>query len=106
MRLLGGLHVGADAAVEQQVRVERQDGLDEALAAHLRRREAEEPLRLRCESHALGGARYDRAARRQDGGVVAVPAERGAIAALPLGEARHRVGIGVEEHVTMVEGGP
>ena len=104
VRLRRRLDVGADAAVEEEVGVEREDGLDQPLAARLRAREAEETLRLGREHDALGRARHHGTARRERSRVVPVPAEAGAVEPLPLGEARRRVGIGVEEDVAVVEG--
>src|SRR5215831_15793045 len=63
--LPGGRDVRADATVPEEVGVEREDGLLEALAAHRLGREAEEGLHLGRERDPLRRARDDCGAGRQ-----------------------------------------
>ena len=72
--LLGGPDVGTDATVEEHVGVERENGLDEPLAAHPIRGEPEEGLCLGRDHDPLRRPRDDRGAARQHARIVGVPA--------------------------------
>ena len=102
------LHIGSDAAVEQQVDGCLQDGPDQ-VARHQVGDLGGQPERLtdlRADRHPLGRARVDPAARREQAAVVVGPAgARQLEQPPPLGVAHRRVRVGVEEDVPVVEGG-
>ena len=108
-RALGrGLHVGADAAVEQQVdrrQQDRPDQLDRAERGHAVGQAERGPHRL-GDRDRLRRPRPHAAAGADPRAVVVRP--RGALQPeqpLALGEGRRRVGGGVDEDVPVVEGG-
>src|SRR5207253_40934 len=74
-RLVGRGDVGTDAAVPEEVDVEREHRLHQALAAHRRVAQAEHRPRLGRERDALRRARQHGAAGREHGRVVGVPAQ-------------------------------
>ncbi len=106
---LGGrLHVGADAAVPQQLHRRQQDRLDQfgrGQPAHLVG-QAQGGAHLLADRHRLGGARPHPAALADQGAVVVVPGGPGQ-GEQPgaFGEGAGRVRGGVDEHVPVVEGG-
>ena len=106
MGLARGLHIGADAAVPQQVDRCAQDG------GHQLRGRARLAVGTQPATHGLGEldglqrARVHAAAGRDERGVVVGPARPGQLEQpLPLGERRRRIRVGVEEDVAVVERG-
>ena len=100
------LHVGADAAVPQQVDRHAQDGAHDLDGRCRSRLETEQRARLGGQRNGLGGARPNAAAARDELARVVVPARaRQFEQALALAEARGRIRIRVEEDVPVIEGG-
>ena len=103
---LARLDVGADAAVEQQIRLHPEDRLDQAVAVERRRLDAEHGAELRRQRHHLSAARHDRRAAAERARIVVGPARaRQREEPRPLGVRARRIRIGVEEDVTVVERG-
>ena len=104
--LVRGLHVRADPSVPQQVDRRTEDRPDQLGRRHLLGLDPQRLGRLGADRDRLSVPLVHAAALRQCVPVVVRP--RGALEleqALSLGEARLGVGIGIEEHVLVVEGG-
>ncbi len=102
------LHVGADAAVPQQVDRCLEDRLHQVGRGHLGDLllDAQRLADVRVERDRLGGAREDPAAGRQQLGVVVRPAGAGQLEqAAALGVGGGRVRVRVDDDVPVVEGG-
>ena len=98
------LHVGADAAVPEQVDRGLEDAGHQLGRREARGLQAQRPAGLRAEVDALGGARVDPAALADQAGVVVGPGgARQGEEALALLEGGRRVGIGVDEDVAVIE---
>ncbi len=105
VRLVGGLHVGADAAVPEQVDRQPEDRADDFVRRGRRRVDAEQGARLGRQRDRLLLPRMHAAALRQPALVVVLPARaRQREHAPALGEAGCGIGRGVDEDVAVVEG--
>ncbi len=101
-----GADVGADAAEPQEIGVRLQDRVDQLGGRHGLLVGAEQRAHLGRQRHRLRRARENAAALRDQRLVVVLPARpRQREQPRALGEARRRIGIGIEEDVAMVEGG-
>ena len=104
--LPGGLDVGADAAEPEQVGLRAQQSGDEGRRLHRALLRADDGLHFLAERDALEATREDAATLADQRLVIVVPARawqlEQACALLP---AHGRIGIGIDEDVTMVEGG-
>ena len=100
----GGLDVGADAAVPEQLDRRQQNRPDQLVRRELLGLDVERAAGFRRQLDRFDRARVDPAARAQLGAVVVVPARaRQREQPLALGEARRRIGVRVDEDVAMVE---
>ena len=108
VRLVGGLHERADAAVPEQVDGRAQDRRLQ-LGRRQRRAESSTPSAARTSGPSgtvLASSGTDAAAGGDLRAVVVVPRRAGQVEEPPaLGEATRRVGVGIEEHVAVVERG-
>ena len=104
--LRGRLDVGADPAVPEQVDRGAQQRADELRGREPIGLDPERRLRGLRHGDRLGGARPHAAALGDQRGVVVRPGgARQLEQPLALGEAGRRIGLRVEEHVTVIEGG-
>ncbi|MDQ1092969.1 hypothetical protein QE400_002382 [Xanthomonas sacchari] len=106
--LAGGLDVGADAAVPEQVHRRLEDGVHQVVRRKLldARLQAQRLAHRRADLDRLERARVDAAAGADQLGIVVGPAgARQLEQALALGEGRRRVRVRVEEDMTVVERG-
>ena len=106
MGLVGGLHVGADAAVPEQVDRRLQDRLHQLGRSHRRDRrlETEGLAHLGADRDGLQRPGPDATALGDQRLVVVLPARpRQPEHPLALGERRGRIGVGVDEDVAVVE---
>ena len=102
---VGGAHIGADAAEEDQVDLRLEDRADQVLRRQAFA-DAEQLLRLGRQPDLLGRARIDAAALGDQRLVEILPARaRQVEQALALGEGALRIGIGIDENVAVIEGG-
>ncbi len=103
-----GFHVGADPTVPQKIDRRLQRPVDHLGRRHLLRGfvvDAERRSRLGRERDALRGTVEHVAALRHERAVVIRPRRtRRREQSAALGERRRRVGLGIDEHVTMIEG--
>ena len=106
IRLDGRLHVGADAAVPEQIDARPKNGADQLERRHRRARQVEHRLRFRVQLDRLRLPRVDAAAFGQCAAVVVVPARARQLEQAPaLDDPFRGVGARVDENVTMIERG-
>ncbi len=106
IRLDARFHVGADAAVPEQVDTRTKNGADQLEGRHRRARQVEHALRVRVQLDRLRLPRVHAAALGQRGAFVVVPARARQLEQAPaLGDASRGVRVRVDEDVAMVERG-
>ena len=105
MGLPARLHIGADAAVPDQVHGRLEQRVDQVVGGQLVGLDAEARLHLRRDDNALGAAQKDTATLGDQRGVIVGPGgARQGEHSLTLGKALRRIRVGVDEDVHVVEG--